>query len=108
MKLSLRHATARHPVLAVAAALAFGSACGEKGEVAPGSAYQDKVAALIPRIETVTGMKFRGPPKVATKTAEEVKVCLEFLKVTAPPDAARSRENLILVLFNHHDFVTIR
>ena len=76
MKLSLRHATARHPVLAVAAALAFGSACGEKGEVAPGSAYQDKVAALIPRIETVTGMKFRGPPKVATKTAEEVKVFL--------------------------------
>jgi hypothetical protein len=41
-------------------------------------------------------------------TAEEVKACLEFLSVNASPDAARSHENLILVLFNHNDFVTIR
>ncbi len=41
-------------------------------------------------------------------TAEEVKTCLGFLKANAPPDAARLRENLILVLFNHNDFVSIR
>jgi hypothetical protein len=58
-------------------ALASLAACGEKGEVAQGSAYSGKVAELIPKIEKVTGMTFKTPPKVATKTAEEVRVFLE-------------------------------
>jgi hypothetical protein len=39
-------------------------------------------------------------------TAEESETCRQFL--TSHPTPARSRESLILVLFNHHDFVTIR
>ncbi len=37
-------------------------------------------------------------------TPEELAACLAFLK----GDSSRSRENLVLVLFNHNDFVTIR
>ncbi|MES2706325.1 MAG: DUF1549 and DUF1553 domain-containing protein [Verrucomicrobiota bacterium] len=40
----------------------------------------------------------RGP------TPEESALCLDFLKA----DAARGRENLILTLLNHHEFVTLR
>ena len=36
-------------------------------------------------------------------TGDEVKACLSFLD-----DDQRSRRNLVLVLFNHNDFVTIR
>ena len=43
----------------------------------------------------------RGP------TEEELKTCCDFLNGGAF-DSVRSRENLILVLFNHNDFVTIR
>jgi hypothetical protein len=38
--------------------------------------------------------------------AEELKVCREFLAKNAA--AERARENLVTVLFNHNDFVTIR
>ena len=38
-------------------------------------------------------------------TGEELKTCRAFL---GGGEASRSRENLILVLFNHNDFVTIR
>ncbi|MBI3789443.1 MAG: hypothetical protein HY275_01005 [Gemmatimonadetes bacterium] len=62
-------------VCRVAAMLAL-AACDEKGKVAEGSAYASKVAALIPRIEQVTGMTFKTPPRVATKSAEEVKAFL--------------------------------
>jgi hypothetical protein len=54
-------------------------------------------------------------------TADEVKACLDFLtpkEVASQTGAApaapvsagptRARENFILVLFNHNDFVTIR
>ncbi|HEV7869052.1 MAG TPA: DUF1553 domain-containing protein [Chthoniobacteraceae bacterium] len=50
-------------------------------------------------------------------TAEERRTCLEFLGGNPPVEpigkapssnSARARENLLLVLFNHHDFVTIR
>lgn len=62
--------------LAVALAAATLAACGDKGKVAEGSAYASKVADLMPRIEKLTGMTFKAPPKVATRSAEEVK---EFL-----------------------------
>lgn len=39
-------------------------------------------------------------------TAEELAACLAFLHGKA--GAVRARENLLLVLFNHNDFVTIR
>jgi hypothetical protein len=39
-------------------------------------------------------------------TAEEVAACRDFLTSSSTP--SRAREQLILVLFNHHDFVTIR
>jgi hypothetical protein len=35
---------------------------------------------------------------------EESRLCLDFLKA----DSARGRENLILTLLNHHEFVTLR
>lgn len=38
--------------------------------------------------------------------AEEISLCEQFL--AANPNQDRARENLILVLFNHNDFVTIR
>lgn len=40
-------------------------------------------------------------------TKEEAKLCVEFLK-TPGKDAGRARENLVMVLYNHNDFVTIR
>jgi hypothetical protein len=39
-------------------------------------------------------------------TADEANACLEFIARAA--DGTKGRENLILVLFNHNDFVTIR
>ena len=39
-------------------------------------------------------------------TEEELRTCREFLSKAS--DGGRARENLILVLFNHNDFVTIR
>ncbi len=62
--------------IALVATLAL-AACSEKGQVAEGSAYSGKVAELIPKIEKVTGMIFKTPPKVATKTAAEVSSFLE-------------------------------
>jgi hypothetical protein len=42
-------------------------------------------------------------------TAEETRTCGDFLATQATSSASdRSRENLVLVLFNHNDFVTIR
>ena len=49
-------------------------------------------------------------------TAEETSVCLQALANhpttkpvgSASADAIRHRQNLVLVLFNHNDFVTIR
>jgi hypothetical protein len=40
-------------------------------------------------------------------TKEEAKLCVDFLK-TPGKDAGRARENLVMVLYNHNDFVTIR
>lgn len=67
----------RASAFVAACALATAAACGERGQVAEGSAYSGKVAELIPRIEKVTGMTFKTPPKVATKTADEVRTFLE-------------------------------
>ena len=39
-------------------------------------------------------------------TAEEKQTCAEFVRKAHDPKKAR--ENLVLVLFNHNDFVTIR
>ncbi len=44
-------------------------------------------------------------------TAEELSLCSRALAAhptTRPADSARPRQNLVLVLFNHNDFVTIR
>ena len=42
-------------------------------------------------------------------TAKEMETCRDFLATKARPSSSeRSRENLVLVLFNHNDFVTIR
>ncbi len=51
-------------------------------------------------------------------TSDEFKTCLDFLRskevasqtgaVPGTPSSMRARENFILVLFNHNDFVTIR
>jgi hypothetical protein len=42
-------------------------------------------------------------------TAKETETCLDFLATQARQSSSeRSRENLVLVLFNHNDFVTIR
>lgn len=73
-------------------------------------------------VQQAFGRMLARPP-----TTEEAQDCREFLShrsqpadgvsttVTAPPAeqpaaarAMKARENLILVLFNHHDFVTIR
>ena len=41
--------------------------------------------------------------------AEELRLCLEFLSIqTSLSTSVRSREALVTVLFNHHDFLTIR
>jgi hypothetical protein len=40
-------------------------------------------------------------------TKDEVKLCSEFLKQPGR-SPERARENLVMVLFNHNDFVTIR
>ena len=53
------------------------TSCGERGQVAQGSAYEGKVAALIPRIEKVTGLRFTSPPKIAKRSADEVRTFLE-------------------------------
>ena len=65
------------PVLHAASFAFLLAACDGKAKVAQGSAYADRVAALIPRIEKSTGMVFKTPPKVATKSAEEVRVFIE-------------------------------
>jgi hypothetical protein len=41
-------------------------------------------------------------------TAKESEACRNFLATPVPSSTERSRENLVLVLFNHNDFVTIR
>jgi len=42
-------------------------------------------------------------------TAKETETCRDFLAAQAKSSSKeRSRENLVLVLFNHNDFVTIR
>ena len=44
-------------------------------------------------------------------TGEELSLCLRALAAhptTRPTDTIRPRQNLVLVLFNHNDFVTIR
>ena len=38
--------------------------------------------------------------------SDELKLCVDFLNGSSSPE--RGRENLILVLFNHNDFVTVR
>jgi hypothetical protein len=42
-------------------------------------------------------------------TTDEQKLCREFLETQARRSSmSQARENLIAVLFNHNDFVTIR
>ncbi|MEO8350356.1 MAG: DUF1553 domain-containing protein, partial [Chthoniobacteraceae bacterium] len=41
-------------------------------------------------------------------TSDETETCAEFLRANASRDLERARLNLITVLFNHSDFVTIR
>jgi hypothetical protein len=43
------------------------------------------------------------PPK-----PDELKLCMNFLADSAPGSAERARENLLAVLFNHNEFVTVR
>jgi Protein of unknown function (DUF1553) len=40
-------------------------------------------------------------------TKDEAKLCADFLKAPSK-SPERDRENLVMVLFNHNDFVTIR
>jgi len=53
-------------------------------------------------IEEAFLMIMNRPPK-----EEELKLCSEFLE-RGDADAAKARRNLLGVLFNHNDFVTIR
>jgi hypothetical protein len=41
-------------------------------------------------------------------TEEEKALCRDFLKGAGSPSSVRARENLVAVLLNHNDFVTIR
>jgi hypothetical protein len=71
-----------------------------------------ELASTISKAETdderfVTAAYARMLARKPTK--EEMKLCLEFLKQPAESGAKSSRrDNLVLVLFNHNDFVTVR
>jgi hypothetical protein len=70
---------------------------------------------LAKRLATDLGTRATGPDAFVTQAyqrvlsrpprATELAQCREFL---AQGDTARARENLVLVLFNHSDFVTVR
>lgn len=59
-------------------ALAMAAGCRQKEQSAAASGpYADVVAKYIPRIEKATGMKFVTPPKLETRTRDEVHAFLE-------------------------------
>ncbi|MBI2795888.1 MAG: hypothetical protein HYX65_04190 [Gemmatimonadetes bacterium] len=72
----------------LAMALLFATACGERGRVEGEGEYARKVAELIPRVEAATGLSFKRPPKVATRTQGEVRAFL----TTAFLESAESSE----------------
>ena len=57
--------------------VALGAACRDRAPVDGEGEYARKVAELIPKVEGATGMKFKRPPKVATRTQSEVRAFLE-------------------------------
>jgi hypothetical protein len=58
--------------VALFAALAAGSACRERRNVGTGP-FADKVADDIPKIEDAVGAKFKSPPKVETRSRDQVR-----------------------------------
>jgi hypothetical protein len=63
---------------AMAGAVAIGTGCRQKdASVAASGPYADVVAKYVPKIEKATGMKFVTPPKLETRTRDEVHAFLE-------------------------------
>ena len=58
--------------------LVAATACDPRPERAAGEGpYADRVADAVPRIEKSTGLKFKTPPKVETRSRDEVRQFLE-------------------------------
>jgi hypothetical protein len=66
--------------VAAAAALAMSAlaaACTERQDPG-GTPHASKVASLVPRIEKATGLRFKKPPAIETRTQDEVRRFLEM------------------------------
>jgi hypothetical protein len=62
---------------AAALCLAAAAGCNRSRDAAAGGPYADKVADAVPRIENATGLRFKRPPKVETRSQGEVRQFLE-------------------------------
>jgi hypothetical protein len=94
----------RHPSIVPQQALALANSEFTRAEA------KKLAASLTAGAETDDGFVRQAFERILARgaTADEVQTCREFLTAKANPDAAARRENLILVLLNHHDFVTVR
>lgn len=68
--------------VAVRAGLIFGAAllapaCRGREKLEGDGPFGDRVAASVPRIEKATGLKFKTPPKLETRSKDEVRTFLE-------------------------------
>ena len=67
----------RRASLLCTAALAVLSACGDSQATKYPGPYGDLVGKYVPQVEKATGLKFKTPPTVEQRSAEEVRAFLE-------------------------------
>lgn len=71
-------ASHRRALAAPLALLALVTACDRRrGGNAAGGPYADRVAEIVPKLEKSTGLRFKTPPKVETRSRAEVRQFLE-------------------------------
>ena len=64
-------------LLAAVAALCLVTACDRRPKRGGDGPYADRVADIVPKLEKSTGLRFKTPPKVETRSKAEVRQFLE-------------------------------
>lgn len=72
-----RRPTTLAAVAALCVATAVAGCNRNRDSATSGGPYADKVADAVPRIEKATGLKFKSPPRVETRSPAEVRQFLE-------------------------------
>ena len=70
-------AVRRRALFATVAALSLVTACDRRPKRGGEGPYADRVADIVPKLEKSTGLRFKTPPKVETRSKAEVRQFLE-------------------------------